>query len=107
MSTRVLVVEDHADSAEFLRLLLEPEGYLVKTAATAHQTREDVSAWKPDIILMDLMLPDVEGLVIATRTLVGEGFTVLAYTNDDLVTALRLEQAGASAVMPLASPSAV
>jgi thiazole synthase len=52
----------------------------------------------------ETLLPDVEGLVIATRTLVGEGFTVLAYTNDDLVTALRLEQAGASAVMPLASP---
>ena len=35
MTTRVLIVEDHADSAEFLRLLLEPEGYLVKTAGTA------------------------------------------------------------------------
>ena len=36
--------------------------------------------------------------------LVREGFTVLAYTNEDLVTALRLEEAGAAAVMPLASP---
>ena len=33
-----------------------------------------------------------------------DGFTVLAYTNDDLVTALRLEDAGCAAVMPLASP---
>ena len=33
-----------------------------------------------------------------------EGFTVLAYTNDDLITALRLEEAGCAAVMPLASP---
>jgi thiazole synthase len=52
----------------------------------------------------ETLLPDVEGLLAATRTLVGEGFRVLAYTNDDLVTALRLEQAGAAAVMPLASP---
>jgi len=36
--------------------------------------------------------------------LVKEGFKVLAYTNDDLITALRLEEAGAAAVMPLASP---
>jgi thiazole synthase len=36
--------------------------------------------------------------------LVSEGFKVMAYTNDDLITALRLEQAGAVAVMPLASP---
>ena len=62
MTTRILIVEDHADSAEFLRLLLEPEGYVVKTAATAQHAREEVAASKPDIILMDLMLPDVEGL---------------------------------------------
>src|SRR6476646_9041902 len=52
----------------------------------------------------ETLLPDTEGLLVATRTLAREGFTVLAYTNDDLITALRLEEAGAAAVMPLASP---
>ena len=52
----------------------------------------------------ETLLPDTEGLLQAARTLVKEGFTVLAYTNDDLVTALRLEEAGCAAVMPLASP---
>lgn len=52
----------------------------------------------------ETLLPDVEGLLAATKTLVAEGFQVLAYTNDDLITALRLEAAGAAAVMPLASP---
>lgn len=52
----------------------------------------------------ETLLPDTEGLVAATRVLAKEGFTVLAYTNDDLITALRLEEAGAAAVMPLASP---
>ena len=50
------------------------------------------------------LLPDAVGTIEATRTLAGEGFRVMAYTNDDLVTALRLEDAGAVAVMPLASP---
>lgn len=50
------------------------------------------------------LLPDAEGLLAATRTLAKEGFQVMAYTNDDLITALRLEEAGAAAVMPLASP---
>jgi DNA-binding NtrC family response regulator len=45
-----------------LRLLLEPEGYLVKTAATAQHARTEVASSHPDVILMDLMLPDVEGL---------------------------------------------
>jgi thiazole synthase len=52
----------------------------------------------------ETLLPDTEGLLSAARELVREGFAVLAYTNDDLVTALRLEDAGCAAVMPLASP---
>jgi thiazole synthase len=52
----------------------------------------------------ETLLPDTEGLVSATRELVHDGFVVLAYTNDDLITALKLEDAGAAAVMPLASP---
>jgi thiazole synthase len=52
----------------------------------------------------ETLLPDVAGLLDATTVLAAEGFKVLAYTNDDLVTALRLEAAGAVAVMPLASP---
>jgi thiazole synthase len=52
----------------------------------------------------ETLLPDAAGLLEATRTLAAEGFQVLAYTNDDLITALRLEEAGAAAVMPLASP---
>ncbi len=52
----------------------------------------------------ETLLPDADGLLLATRTLARDGFKVLAYTNDDLITALRLEEAGAAAVMPLASP---
>jgi thiazole synthase len=52
----------------------------------------------------ETLLPDVQGLLEAATTLVREGFNVFAYTNEDLVTALRLEQAGVAAVMPLASP---
>ena len=50
------------------------------------------------------LLPDVAATLEAARVLVKEGFKILAYTNDDLITALRLEDAGCAAVMPLASP---
>lgn len=50
------------------------------------------------------LLPDVAATLEAARVLVDEGFKVMAYTNDDLITALRLEDAGCVAVMPLASP---
>jgi thiazole synthase len=50
------------------------------------------------------LLPDVAGTLEAARILADEGFKIMAYTNEDLVTALRLEDAGCVAVMPLASP---
>ncbi|MEW6026847.1 MAG: thiazole synthase [Planctomycetota bacterium] len=50
------------------------------------------------------LYPDLSGLIEATKTLVKEGFTVLPYTSDDLITALRLQDAGAACVMPLGAP---
>ena len=50
------------------------------------------------------LLPDVAGLLEAAKVLVAEGFVVLPYTNDDPITAKRLEEVGCAAVMPLAAP---
>jgi thiazole synthase len=50
------------------------------------------------------LFPDNQGLIEATRVLAREGFVVLPYTNDDLVNARKLIDAGAAAVMPLGAP---
>ncbi len=50
------------------------------------------------------LMPDIEELLKAARTLVKEGFTVLPYTTDDVVAAKKLEDAGCAAVMPLGAP---
>jgi len=50
------------------------------------------------------LYPDTEQLIEATKILVKEGFVVLPYTNDDLIAARKLIDAGAAAVMPLAAP---
>ena len=50
------------------------------------------------------LFPDNEALLEATRVLVKEGFSVLPYTNDDVVVCKKLEDAGAAAVMPLGAP---
>jgi len=50
------------------------------------------------------LMPDNEETLKATKVLVKEGFTVLAYTNDDIVYAKKLEDAGAASVMPLGAP---
>lgn len=50
------------------------------------------------------LLPDPMGTVEATRTLVKEGFQVMAYTSDDPIAAVRIKEAGAACVMPAGSP---
>jgi thiazole synthase len=50
------------------------------------------------------LYPDLVELLKATRALVRDGFVVLPYTSDDVVTALRLVEAGAACVMPLGAP---
>src|ERR1700734_2232014 len=50
------------------------------------------------------LLPDPQGTIEATKELVKEGFTVLAYTSDDPRSAVRIKEAGAASVMPAGSP---
>ena len=98
----------HLDPDEFFVLPNTAGCYTAEEAVRyARLGREaGLSDWVKLEVIGDqeTLLPDVQELLEATRILVGEGFTVLAYTNDDLVTALRLQDAGAAAVMPLASP---
>ncbi len=74
---------------------------------TAHLARE---AFETDWIKLEVigddrtLFPDAVELLDAAEALVGEGFTVLPYTNDDPILARRLEEAGCAAVMPLGSP---
>lgn len=76
----------------------------VLTAEAARQAFE--TDWvKLEVVADDhLLLPDPVELLAAADVLVGRGFTVLAYTNDDPVLALRLADVGCAAVMPLGAP---
>lgn len=74
---------------------------------TARLAREALGTpWvKLEVVADDrTLLPDPVELLEAATTLVDDGFTVLPYTNDDPVLALRLEELGCAAVMPLGSP---
>jgi thiazole synthase len=74
---------------------------------TAHLAREaGLSNWVKLEVIGDerTLFPDNEALIDATRRLVRDGFIVLPYTNDDPIACRKLEDAGASAVMPLGAP---
>ena len=76
----------------------------IRTARLAREV--GLSNWVKLEVIGDqkTLFPDNEGLLEATRVLSREGFVVLPYTNDDLVNARKLIDAGAAAVMPLAAP---
>lgn len=58
---RVLVVDDERAIRAFLRSSLNAEGYIVYEAATGHEALRSLPAHKPDIIILDLGLPDMDG----------------------------------------------
>lgn len=62
MSVDILVVEDHPFSVLLVRLLLERAGYAVLAAGTAEEALEMIRRRPPDLILMDLSLPGMDGL---------------------------------------------
>jgi thiazole synthase len=76
----------------------------IRTARLAREV--GLSNWVKLEVIGDekTLFPDNQGLLEATRVLAKEGFVVLPYTNDDLVNARKLIEAGAAAVMPLAAP---
>ena len=64
MSTRILVVDDDPSIAEMLALLLESEGFEVSVCATGHNALPLFRADRPDLVLLDVMLPGLDGVSV-------------------------------------------
>ena len=63
----VLVIEDEAQMRKFVRIALESSGYRVVEASTGAEGIQQASAYTPDLILLDLGLPDLDGLEVTKR----------------------------------------
>jgi two-component system cell cycle response regulator len=64
---RILVVDDHEDNVEVLRARLEVRGYDVRGANSGQEALDTVNEWIPDLILLDVMMPDMDGLEVVRR----------------------------------------
>ncbi|MFQ6111411.1 MAG: thiazole synthase, partial [Nitrospinota bacterium] len=99
---------DYIDPAKYLILPNTAGCYSVEDAVvTARLGREALGTdWVKLEVIGDekTLFPDNEGLLKAAKILLEEGFTVLPYTNDDVIVCKRLEELGCPAVMPLAAP---
>src|SRR5262245_9744957 len=99
---------DFIDTSKIMILPNTAACYTVDDAVrTARLGREaGLSNWVKLEVIGDerTLFPDTAGLIEATRILAKEGFVVLPYTNDDLIVARRLIEAGAAPIMPLGAP---
>lgn len=91
---RVLIIEDDRKTAENLRLYLEHAGYAVQVAADGNAGLEAARAGVPDVILLDLMLPGLDGLEVCKRLRAASTVPILMLTarttEDDRVAGLEL-----------------
>jgi DNA-binding response OmpR family regulator len=64
---KILIVEDEQDILDLVRLYLEKEGYRVCTAVTGQDALKQVKAERPDLVVLDLMLPGLDGIEVCKR----------------------------------------
>ncbi len=65
--SRVLAIDDEPAMIEWLKILLEHEGYEVRTAMIGTRGEEIFRTWKPDVVVTDMMLPDADGLELLRK----------------------------------------
>ena len=71
MTKRVLLIEDEANIAEAIRFLLTRDGWQVRVLGEGAAALATVAEYQPDLVILDLMLPDMSGLDILTALRAG------------------------------------
>ena len=92
MAEKILVVDDDIDTLRLVGLMLERQGYQIIAASTGQQALSLARIEKPDLILLDLMMPDIDGITVARRLRSGPEtkdiliimFTAKGQTDDKL-----------------------
>jgi DNA-binding response OmpR family regulator len=79
----VLVVEDESSIASFVALYLKNAGYLVRTASSGSEALSQVAADMPGLIVLDLMLPDIDGVEVCKRIRQTSDVPILMLTARD------------------------
>ncbi len=83
-STRVLVVDDNADSVAMLTMLLEMKGHVTAMAQSGPEALEKAESFRPDVVVLDIGLPGMDGYEVAGRLRQrpgGQGMTLVALTG--------------------------
>ena len=67
MSEKILIVDDDADSLKLIGLMLQRQGYEIIAANTGQQALDRATAERPDLVILDIMMPDMDGYDVCRR----------------------------------------
>ncbi|NLH00093.1 MAG: response regulator transcription factor [Chloroflexi bacterium] len=86
MKERVLIIEDDEGILRVLRRALTYEGYQVETALDGETGLKKAREWRPDLLILDLMLPGMDGLEVTQRLRTEGNIPILMLTAKDTIT---------------------
>ena len=96
MSARILVVDDDRALAEMLGMVLQGEGFLTEHSADGAEAVERFREMRPDLVLLDLMLPGIDGIEVCSRIRAESGTPIIMLTaRTDTTDVVRGLEAGA------------
>lgn len=90
---RILVVDDEPHIVELAKLYLERDGFQVSGVGTGSEALERLGTFKPDLVILDLMLPDIDGFEVCRQMRTRSDVPILMLTarNDDIDKIVGLE----------------
>ena len=101
-AARILIVDDEPSSLELLGFYLKEKGYEIKCATTGRECLEDLASFEPEILILDIRLPDADGLEILRRLKEGGGaaHVIIVTAFHDMSTTIRAMKLGAFEYIP-------
>jgi len=110
MPVKILVIDDEADVLDFITYNLENEGYKVVTATTGRTGIEKANDFQPDLILLDIMMPDMDGIEVCQHLRADEHFdatliSFLTARGEDYTQVAALDYGGDDFIVKPIKPS--
>ncbi len=110
MSTKILVIDDEQDVLDFISYNLKKEGYAIQTASNGLEGVKLAREYQPDLILLDVMMPDMDGIEVCRQLRSDESFdrTMIAFLTargEDYTQIAALDQGGDDFIVKPIRPS--
>lgn len=110
MSTKILVIDDEQDVLDFISYNLKKEGYAIQTAPNGLEGVKMAQEYQPDLILLDVMMPDMDGIEVCRQLRGDASFdrTMIAFLTargEDYTQIAALDQGGDDFIVKPIKPS--